>query len=67
MSSALKKPLEETVKKIFEDASKTGCVTKEQLALILLYERECKKDQNPVKDILGSGDMIMKFIESIFG
>lgn len=66
MSSTLKKPLEETVKKILEDASLTGTVTKEQLVLILMYQQECKKDNNPIKDLLGNSDMILKFIEGIF-
>ena len=67
MSSALKKPLEDLVKKIFEDASKTGIITKEQLAVILIYEQECKNEINPIKDLLGSGELIAQFIEKILG
>ena len=67
MASALKKPLEETVKKILEDASNTGFVTKEQLALILLYQKECKKEKSIIKDLLGNSEAIIKFIEGILG
>ena len=67
MASALKKPLEETVKKILEDASNTGFVTKEQLALILLYQQECKKEKSIIKDLLGNSEAIIKFIEGILG
>lgn len=67
MSTSLKKPLEETVKKILEEASKTGYVTKEQLALILLYQQECKKETNPIKELIGAGGMIVNFIEGILG
>ena len=67
MASALKKPLEETVKKILEDASNTGFVTKEQLALILLYQQECKKEKSIIKDLIGNSEAIIKFIEGILG
>ena len=64
--SVLKKPLEETVKKILEDASITGVVSKEQLALIILYQQECKQDKSIIKDFLGNSEMVLKFIEGIF-
>jgi hypothetical protein len=64
--STLKKPLEEIVKKILEDASVTGVVSKEQLALVLLYQKECKQDKSIIKDFLANSEMVMKFIEGIF-
>lgn len=67
MPANLKEPLEQIVKKILEEASVTGVVSKEQLALILLYQNECKKEQNTIKDVLGSGQLIMSFIEGILG
>ena len=67
MPANLKDPLEQIVKKILEEASVTGVVSKEQLALILLYQNECKKEQNTIKDVLGSGQLIMSFIEGILG
>jgi hypothetical protein len=64
--STLKKPLEEIVKKILEDASVTGVVSKEQLALVMLYQNECKQDKSIIKDFLGNSEMVLKFIEGIF-
>lgn len=64
--STLKKPLEEIVKKILEDASVTGVVSKEQLALVMLYQKECKQDKSIIKDFLGNSEMVLKFIEGIF-
>ena len=64
--STLKKPLEEIVKKILEDASVTGVVSKEQLALVMLYQKECKQEKSFLKDFLGNSEMVLKFIEGIF-
>lgn len=64
--SVLKKPLEDVVKKILEDASVTGVVSKEQLALVILYQQECKQDKSIIKEILGDSEMVLKFIEGIF-
>ena len=63
--STLKKPLEEIVKKILEDASVTGVVSKEQLALVMLYQKECNQDKSIIKDFLGSSEMVLKFIDCI--
>lgn len=64
--STLKKPLEETVKKILEESSVTGVVSKEQLALILLYHKESNADKSIFSDLLDTGEKIVSFIEKIF-
>ena len=64
--SALKKPLEETVKKILENASTTGVVSKEQLSLILMYYKESNADKSIFSDLLDTGEKIVAFIEKIF-
>lgn len=64
--SALKKPLEETVKKILENASTTGVVSKEQLSLILMYYKESNADKSIFGDLLEKGEKILEFIEKIF-
>jgi hypothetical protein len=64
--SVLKKPLEDVVKKILEDASTTGVISKEQLALVILYKQECNQDKSIIKDVLNNSEMVLKFIEGIF-
>ena len=62
----LKQPLEIVVQKIFDEASKTGVVSKEQLELILLYERQNKKDNNLLLNLVGNGEIVLDFINKIF-
>ena len=62
----LKQSLEIVVQKIFDEASKTGVVSKEQLELILLYERQNKKDNNLLLNLVGNGEIVLDFINKIF-
>ena len=57
---------EDVVKKILEDASTTGVISKEQLALVILYKQECNQDKSIIKDVLNNSEMVLKFIEGIF-
>lgn len=63
--ASLKKPLEDVVKKILDTASVTGNVSQEQLILILLYIQECKKEESPIKDVIGNGQAIINFLEGM--
>lgn len=62
----IKQPLEQVVTKILEDASKTGVVSKEQLEIILLYERQTKQDKSILNTVVDNGEMILNFIEKLF-
>ncbi len=64
----LKDAMEPVVKKILENASATGNISKNELILILAYQKECKQTTNDViNNVIKSGNKIVEAIDKIMG
>lgn len=65
---ALKNMLEPLVQKILENASKTGVVSKEELIIILTYQKECnKKSTSIIDELIANGSKIISAIDGLMG
>ena len=65
---ALKEMLEPVVEKILTNASKTGCISKEELIIILTYQKECnRKASSILDDLILNGTKIIGLIDSVMG
>ena len=65
---ALKDMLEPLVEKILNNATQTGYVSKEELIIILTYQKECnKKSTSMLDDLIKGGTKIIGAIDSIMG
>ena len=64
---AMQDKLEKLVDKILDRALETGYVTKEELIVLLMYQKQSKKPKDMVEEIISKGTKIIGAIDSIMG
>lgn len=64
---AMQDKLEHLVDKILDRALDVGYVTKEELIVLLMYQKQCRKPRDMVEEIISKGTKIIGAIDSIMG
>lgn len=64
---AIEEKLERLVDKILDRALEVGYVTKEELVVLLMYQRQSKKTKDIVEEIISKGTKIIGAIDGIMG
>lgn len=64
---AMQDKLEHLVDKILDRALDVGYVTKEELIVLLMYQKQTRKPKDMVEEIISKGTKIIGAIDSIMG
>ena len=64
---AMQDKLEKLVDKILDRALETGYVTKEELIVLLMYQKQSKKPKDVIEEIISKGTKIIGAIDNIMG
>lgn len=63
----MQEKLEKLVDKILDRALEVGYVTKEELIVLLMYQKQVKKPKDMVEEVIQNGTKIVSAIDKLMG